>query len=90
MISDRASWIVIHEDMNGKPGEVIGRTFVPEGKTQDISIGISVRSATRTLYAVLYEDAGKKREFEGNFVDQAILYNGEIIVQSFHQRLDPK
>jgi len=87
-VSDRAAWIVIHEDKNGKLGEAIGRAHLSAGITQQISVGLAVQSATRTLYAVLYEDSGEMGKFEVPGEDKPLLVNGRMIIQPFQQRLD--
>ena len=88
VISDRAAWIVIHEDDNGMPGEVIGRAHVSVGVTQLISVGLTVQSATRTLYAILYEDAGELGKFEVSGTDEPLIVYGRMVIQPFQQRLD--
>jgi hypothetical protein len=88
VVSDRVAWIVIHEDADGTPGEIIGRTQVPEGISRQISVGINAQAATESLYAVLYEDAGELSQFEIHTVDKPVLFNGKMITASFQQLLD--
>ena len=88
MISDRAAWIVIHEDKNGKPGGPIGRARVFEGVNQNINVDLSVRSATLYLHAVMHLDEGNEGLFEYPKIDVPLIIDGEMVSESFQQRLD--
>lgn len=88
MVSDRAAWIVIHEDQNGKPGDPIGRARILEGVNQNISVDLDVRSATLDLYAVLHLDEGNEGIFEYPDIDVPLIIDGEMVSRSFRQRLE--
>jgi hypothetical protein len=82
---DRAAWIVIHADEDGKPGKIIGRALLAEGESQDVFVTISAREATRTLYAVLYTDAGQPGKFEAPEIDTPFMDGRGMVMQSFQQ-----
>ena len=88
VVSDRAAWIVIHEDQNGKPGDAIGRAKISAGVNSNLSVDLDVQSATSKLYAILHVDEGKPGIFEYPGVDVPLLINGHMIIQAFQQRLE--
>lgn len=56
-------WIVIHIDVNGAPGPVIGFAPVAVGNHQNVAVEIDLAQATPTLYAMLHIDAGVAGEY---------------------------
>jgi len=56
-------WIVIHIDVNGAPGPVIGFAPVAVGNHQNVAVEIDLAQATPTLYAMLHVDAGVAGEY---------------------------
>ena len=84
VVSDRAAWIVIHADENGKPGLMLGRQPVSEGTNEIVQVTIRAIFATRTMHAVLYEDKGKIGVFEKG-IDVPALYNGRPVATQFQQ-----
>ncbi len=87
VVSDRAAWIVIHEDQEGEPGDAIGRARVSEGTNTDVYVDLDVRSATLNLYAMLHIDEGKPGIFEYPGADVPLLIDGQMVVQHFQQCL---
>ena len=83
-MSDRAAWIVIHADEDGQLGEIIGKQPIPSGRSEDVVVTLNALKATRTLHAVLYEDAGKLKSFEKD-IDAPILQNGKTVTTTFNQ-----
>jgi hypothetical protein len=88
VVSDRAAWIVIHDDQNGKPGEPIGRARITEGVNQNVSVDLAVRSATLDLHAILHLDEGNEGLFEYPEFDVPLIIDGEMVSQAFQQRLE--
>ena len=84
VLSDRAAWIVIHADEDGQLGEIIGKQPIPSGRSEDVVVTLNALKATRTLHAVLYEDAGKLKSFEKD-IDAPILQNGKTVTTTFNQ-----
>lgn len=58
------SWVVIHADSDGEPGEVIGYNRVQKGANQDIIVAIEKNKATEKLHAMLHIDAGEAGTYE--------------------------
>ncbi|KAA0206368.1 hypothetical protein EDM68_02600 [Candidatus Uhrbacteria bacterium] len=55
-------WVVIHKEVAGKPGPVIGETYIAAG--EHTQIGVSLREATvdgETYFAMLHRDDGDRR-----------------------------
>lgn len=87
VVSDRAAWIVIHDEKDGKPGDAIGHARVMKGTNSDVPVDLDVQSATLNLYAMLYVDEGEQGIFEYPGVDVPLMVNGQMVIQSFQQRL---
>lgn len=59
-----AGFVVIHSDMDGMPGHVVGVSPVPEGVTENLSIMIDGAMATPMLHARLHIDDNTAGVFE--------------------------
>ena len=72
-------WLVIHTEVDGKPGPVIGHTALPQGESKDIKVEIDESDATSTLFAMLHVDEGVigTYEFPGAY---APVKDGDMIV----------
>jgi hypothetical protein len=59
---NRAGWVAIHEDREGKPGNILGATWLPVGENKEVKVGL-LRSmeAGKTYYAMLHDDDGDKK-----------------------------
>jgi hypothetical protein len=60
---------------------------VPIGYSEDVVVTIAAIYAPRSMFVILYEDAGKQRIFE-NEVDLPILINGKPVIAHFNQIVD--
>lgn len=58
----RAGWVAVHEDREGKPGNILGASWLPVGEHKDIKVEL-LRSmeAGKTYYAMLHDDDGDKK-----------------------------
>lgn len=86
MYSDRAAWIVIHADEDGKLGQILGQQPIPAGRSENVIVTIYAIYATRTMHAVLYEDAGTPGSFEIE-KDLPLSIDGKIVSAQFDQKL---
>ncbi len=62
LIVEENGWVVIHKDADGKPGAVIGETYVTTGEHAQVSV--SLREATAdgmSYFAMLHRDDGDRR-----------------------------
>ncbi|MFN8529293.1 MAG: hypothetical protein U0670_11830 [Anaerolineae bacterium] len=64
-------WVVIHADMDGMLGHVVGIAAVMAGTGQYVSVMIDGAMSTPRLYAMLHEDTGTLGVFE-NAVDPTL------------------
>jgi len=62
--SPQAGFVVIHADLNGAPGPVIGIAPVAAGPTENLPVMIDVGAATPTVYAALHTDDNTAGMFE--------------------------
>jgi len=72
-------WLVIHTEVDGKPGPVIGHTALPQGESKDIKVEIDESDATSTLFAMLHVDEGVIGTYEFPGAD-APVKDGDMIV----------
>jgi len=68
------SWVAIHIDVRGQPGEVVGQTALAAGEHTDVLVRLS-RGANPGEYfwAILHEDLGEVGVFEYPGVDEPWL-----------------
>ncbi|GAB4449845.1 MAG: hypothetical protein Kow00120_20100 [Anaerolineae bacterium] len=68
--TDAPGWIVIHADGDGRPGPVLGQTFVEAGTTTDVVVDLS-DAATDVLWPMLHRDTGEAGVYEFGAVEGA-------------------
>lgn len=80
-LSERG-YVVIHEDDNGSPGNVIGHSGLLSGNISNVIIPLERLASNEMLHAMLHVDDGDYQyEFPGD--DSPLKQNGEIVVESF-------
>jgi len=82
-VSNGTGWLVIHNNLFGRPGGVIGYTPVESGVSQNVTVTIHTFVATDTLFAVLHQDAGEEGIFEYPVPDVEQMMEGEIVIVPF-------
>jgi plastocyanin len=89
VVAAAAGWIVIHIDVDGGPGPVIGFAPVAAGSNPSVAVEIDLAQATPVLHAMLHLDAGQLGiyEFPG---DDVPVRSGEAIVMVPFQLLEPE
>lgn len=73
------SWIVIHTEVDGSPGPVIGFAPVAAGTNANLEVEIELEAATPTLFAMLHIDAGSLGEYEFPGDDVPVRVNDSIV-----------
>lgn len=73
------SWIVVHADNAGKPGDVIGYVAISAGTLKSVVVALDVARVTPILYAMVHTDAGEVGIFEAAGADVPVK-NGDTIV----------
>jgi len=87
IIAPKKSWIVIHNQENGKVGSVIGFTTVEQGNNDNIVVNILSTEATEQLYAMLHNDEPLVGEYDFPGSDIPTTVNGKVIVTGFNVTL---
>jgi hypothetical protein len=58
----RAGWVAIHEDREGKPGNILGAAWLPVGEHLATKVDLlRPMEAGKTYYAMLHDDDGDKQ-----------------------------
>lgn len=83
IVSENGGWVVIHEDADGKPGNILGAQRVDTGSFEDITVDLLRNTEEeRTYYAMLHEDDGDKQFNHGK--DSAVIsLNGAPVMDAF-------
>ncbi|MBX2998285.1 MAG: hypothetical protein KF893_07195 [Caldilineaceae bacterium] len=78
------SWLVIHRDEDGAPGEVIGYAPAAPGVTPNVRVELADEiSDGETLWAMLHYDLGVRGEFEFPGEDAPIRLPRGVVMESF-------
>ncbi|HJX39832.1 MAG TPA: hypothetical protein VJ345_00110, partial [Anaerolineales bacterium] len=72
-------WIVIHLNVDGGPGPVIGYSAVQPGENLAVPVEIDLASATPELFAMLHVDRGAMGQYEFPGEDVPAMA-GEVMV----------
>lgn len=83
VVSEGPGWLVIHIQSDGKPGAVIGYSFVSPGVNKNLIVEIDAGKATDTLYAMLHADAGAAGTYEFPGPDSPVTVGGKTLVKPF-------
>jgi len=55
---EKASWVAVHDDKEGKPGNVLGAHWFPAGKSVKVTVELLRPTlSAKIYYALLHEDA---------------------------------
>lgn len=76
-------WMVIHLDVYGDPGPVVGFAPLEPGANEDVVVEIDVTRASPTLMAMLHEDTGTIGVYEFPDADPPVMIDGEMVIQPF-------
>ena len=75
------AWLAVHEDRDGRPGNILGAQLVPMGTSRGVTTDLLRPTVSGVYYAMVHEDAA-----DGDFDYQAnkpILENGTPIMRRF-------
>lgn len=82
-VSSGPGWIVIHADEDGKPGPVLGHSWVASGVNADVRVKLDASKVTSELYAMLHADEGDVGIYEFPGADGPVLVAGYPVMLSF-------
>lgn len=84
VVSNGPGWLVVHAQVDGKPGPILGFAPVVDGKNSDVTVEIDAAAATETMYAMLHTDAGEIGTFEfPDGDDTPVAVDGQVVTPSF-------
>jgi heme/copper-type cytochrome/quinol oxidase subunit 2 len=79
VVSKGPGWLVVHEDIGGKPGPVIGYAAVRDGENPDVVVAVDSQKATDKLFAMLHTDAGTVGVYEFPGPDVPVFSAGVMV-----------
>lgn len=79
---NESGWMVVHNDIDGGPGEIIGVSPLFAGKNLDVIVFVDRTKVTDTLYAMLHEDRGELGRYEIN-QDFPVYVDGDSVSPDF-------
>lgn len=84
VVSSGPGWLVVHAQVDGKPGPVLGYAPVVDGNNSNVFVEIDSTNATEFLYAMLHTDAGEVGTYEfPDGPDIPVLVNDQMVNPSF-------
>lgn len=76
-------WLVIHANVDGKPGPVLGQVSVPAGTTDNVVVTLDTPlSGTEPVWAMLHVDGGVVGTYEFPGADSPVMVNDAITMAS--------
>lgn len=78
-----AGWLVVHADVNGKPGSVVGHSRVEAGVSRNVIVTVDASLLTSTLHAMLHTDQGVVGRYEFPGPDVPMKDGEDVIGASF-------
>ncbi len=75
-------WMVIHNDIDGEPGEIVGMERLYPGVTETLIVKVDVSLVTDTLFAMLHQDLGLVGKWELT-KDFPVTVNGSVLAPPF-------
>jgi hypothetical protein len=84
VVSDGPGWMVIHADLEGEPGMVLGFAPVLNRENKDVLANIDSTNATAALFAMLHMDAGNMDVYEFLGAELPVNIDGKVLMQFFN------
>lgn len=78
------AWVAIHDDVNGKPGNILGAQLFAEGKTSGKVELLRATEAGKSYIAVIHIDKGDWRLFNVALNVPLLGEDGSMITSSFN------
>lgn len=82
--SQGPGWMVIHAQLNGNIGDVIGETHLNNGDNKNIVVKIDPAKVTPVLYAMLHVNSGIVGTYEFPGPDVPVMFNGNMVSPAFN------
>jgi hypothetical protein len=84
VVSEVPGWLVIHSDVEGAPGPVLGYAPVKAGVNWNVRV--KIRSDGSRLWAMLHVDAGMVGTYEFPGPDVPVSVEGKVVMLRFSLR----
>jgi hypothetical protein len=81
-LSDGPGFLVVYDDVNGEPGDMIGFTPVTHGLNRNVTVEVNAAMITPNLWFTLHKDDTVEGEFEFGSVDGAdapVMVNDQVL-----------
>jgi len=83
IVSNGPGWIVIHKEVGGGPGPVVGYAPVKDGTNTNVIVKIDTYTATPRLFAMLHTDAGTIGTYEFPGPDVPVMVDEKMVSPAF-------
>ena len=80
VLADEAGWLVLLNDSDGRPGDILGYAAVNPGENSVVTLTLEPQAATPLLHLRLHRDAGDRGEFEFPGPDTAVEVAGQPVL----------
>jgi hypothetical protein len=81
--SEGPGWLVIHSELNGAPGPVLGWAALKPGVSWKVRVNIDASGVTPYLWAMLHVDAGRVGQYEFPGPDAPVAADGRVVMKRF-------
>jgi plastocyanin len=81
--TDTPGWIVVHADADGRPGQVLGFAYIPDGTSENVMVPVALEAATERLFAMLHIDEGEAEVYEFPGPDGPVMLDGNPFAAPF-------
>ncbi|MFA5948929.1 MAG: hypothetical protein WC807_01455 [Hyphomicrobium sp.] len=78
--STKAGYVVVHQDVNGKPGPIVGHASVKAGSNSGVTVTLDKKEKAGTkLIVMLHEESDNDNKFDKK--DKPAISGGKIVEQ---------
>jgi hypothetical protein len=78
----KRGWLVIHGDVRGQPGPILGKVPLSAGESRDVSVALIVPPKSEKLWAMLHVDEGKLGLYDF-VIDGPLEQGGSVVMMPF-------
>jgi hypothetical protein len=82
VIMSKPGWLVIHGDVSGHPGPILGKVSLKVGEFADVAVALIVPPKNEKLWAMLHIDEGKRGLYDFG-IDGPLVQDGSIVMMPF-------
>ena len=81
----KQGWLVIHGDVRGQPGPILGKVPLNAGEFTDVPVVLIVPPKSEKLWAMLHVDEGKLGLYDFG-VDGPLEQGGSVVMMPFNAK----